>query len=337
MAELSRPRSALANERHGDARKFTALAAGVLAIAAVCSLFVGVSRVTPMGMLSADPQTWRLLWISRIPRLLAIVLSGSAIGVAGLIMQGLTRNRFVAPSTAGTMESAMLGTIVSLAWFGSESVFIKMLVAIAFSLAGTAIFLAILRRLTFADVIIVPLVGIMFGGVIRATATYFAFRFDLLQVLATLESGNFSSVIKGRYELLFGVGLLTLAAYVYADKFTVAGMGRDLSVNLGLNYERTLVAGLTLAATVSAVVVVVVGALPLLGLVVPNVASRMVGDNVRRVLPATAVGGALFVLVCDVIGRSVRAPYEIPVGTIAGLVGGAGFILVAVRSRSRAF
>lgn len=314
--------------------RFTLTASLALASTAIVSLFVGVASVRPAAILSGDPDTWELLWVSRIPRLLAVVLSGSALGVAGLIMQGLTRNRFVAPSTAGTVESATLGVIVAVVWFGSSSVLIKMLIAVAFALAGTATFLALTRRLGFSDMIVVPLMGIMFGGVIQAVATYVAFRFDLLQVLNTLASGNFATVVRGRYELLLVVGALTCAAYVFADRFTVASMGRDMAVNLGMGYERVMLAGLALAATVTAVVVVVVGALPLLGLVVPNVATALVGDNVRRVLPATAIGGALFVLVCDIVGRTIRAPYEIPVGTVAGLVGGAGFILILTRGRA---
>lgn len=333
---LERSANHVSTDEPRTVRGFVVVASLALACTAIVSLFVGVASVRPAAMLSGDPETWDLLWVSRIPRLLAVVLSGSAVGVAGLIMQGLTRNRFVAPSTAGTVESATLGVVVAVAWFGSSFVLVKMLIAIVFALAGTATFLAMTRRLGFTDVIVVPLVGIMFGGVIQAVATYVAFRFDLLQVLNTLLSGNFAAVVRGRYELLFLVGALTLAAYVFADRFTVASMGRDMAVNLGMSYERIMLAGLGLAATVTAVVVVVIGALPLLGLVVPNVATALVGDNVRRVLPATAIGGALFVLVCDIIGRTIRAPYEIPVGTVAGLVGGAGFIAIAVRGRANA-
>lgn len=333
---LERSANQVSPDEPRTVRGFVVVASLALVCVAIVSLFVGVASVRPAAMLSGDPETWDLLWVSRIPRLLAVVLSGSAVGVAGLIMQGLTRNRFVAPSTAGTVESATLGVVVAVAWFGSSSVLVKMLIAIVFALAGTATFLAMTRRLGFTDVIVVPLVGIMFGGVIQAVATYVAFKFDLLQVLNTLLSGNFAAVVRGRYELLFLVGALTLAAYVFADRFTVASMGRDMAVNLGMSYERIMLAGLGLAATVTAVVVVVIGALPLLGLVVPNVATALVGDNVRRVLPATAIGGALFVLVCDIIGRTIRAPYEIPVGTVAGLVGGAGFIAIAVRGRANA-
>jgi len=122
---------------------------------------------------------------------------------------------------------------------------------------------------------------------------------------------------------------------VWADRFTVAGMGRDFAVSLGLGDERTMVVGLAIAAMVTAVVVVVVGAIPFLGLVVPNVATSLLGDNLRRVLPATAIGGALFVLCCDIVSRTVRAPYEIPVGTVAGIVGGACFIAIVLRGRLR--
>lgn len=307
----------------------------VLLGVATCSLFVGVSRVTPAAVLSGDGDALRLVWVSRLPRLIAVVLAGSSLAVAGLIMQGLTRNRFVAPSTAGTLEAASLGTLVAMLWFGSASVAGRMAVAVLFALIATGAFLFLIQRLQFADALIVPLVGVLFGGVIEAVTTFVAFRYDLLQSLNTITSGNFAAVLRGRYELLYLVGALAVVAYVWADRFTVAGMGRDFAVSLGLRYERTMVVGLAIAATVTAVVVVVVGAIPFLGLVVPNVATSLLGDNLRRVLPATAIGGALFVLCCDIVSRTVRAPYEIPVGTVAGIVGGACFIAIVLRGRLR--
>ncbi len=307
----------------------------VLLGVATCSLFVGVSRVTPAAVLSGDGDALRLVWVSRLPRLIAVVLAGSSSAVAGLIMQGLTRNRFVAPSTAGTLEAASLGTLVAMLWFGSASVAGRMAVAVLFALIATGAFLFLIQRLQFADALIVPLVGVLFGGVIEAVTTFVAFRYDLVQSLNTITSGNFAAVLRGRYELLYLVGALAVVAYVWADRFTVAGMGRAFAVSLGLRYERTMVVGLAIAATVTAVVVVVVGAIPFLGLVVPNVATSLLGDNLRRVLPATAIGGALFVLCCDIVSRTVRAPYEIPVGTVAGIVGGACFIAIVLRGRLR--
>ena len=270
---------------------------------------------------------------SRVPRLAAILLSGAAMGVAGLMMQSLARNRFVAPSTAGTVDAASFGILIATIGFAGASLFVKMTIAVAFALGGTALFLALIQRVGYADIIVVPLLGIMLGGVIQAAATFLALRYDLLQSLNAWTNGDFSGILRGRYELLYLVGGLAVIAYLFANRFTLAGMGRDAAVNLGVNYERALYGGMALAAAVTAVVVVVVGAIPFLGLVVPNLVTMALGDNLRRVLPATAIGGAFFVLVCDILSRTVRYPYEVPVGTIVGLVGGAIFLLLVLRSR----
>ena len=304
-----------------------------LVVVAVASLFVGVSDLDARSLLGADREHVRILLASRVPRLVAILLSGAAMSVAGLIMQQLARNRFVAPSTAGTVESASLGILVATMLFTSSSLVLKMTIAIAFALAGTAGFLALLRRIAFRDVLLVPLVGLMFGGVIRSVTTFVAYRADLLQSLGSWTTGDYSGVLRGRYELLWVAAAITVLAYGYADRFTVAGMGRDLSVNLGLHYERVVNLGLAIVAAVSGIVVVVVGAIPFLGLIVPNVVSIALGDNLRRAVPLTALTGAGFVLVCDVVGRLVRFPYEIPVGTVVGVLGSVVFLTLILRGR----
>ncbi len=308
----------------------------VLAVVSALSLFVGVSAVHPLGLLEGDEHQLRVFWTSRVPRLAAILLAGTAMSVAGLIMQSLVRNKFVAPSTAGTTEAASFGILVATVWFGSTSVMGKMAIAVLFAMLGTLLFLTLVQRLRFADIILVPLVGIVFGGVIQAATTFLAFQWDLLQSLNAWTQGDFSGTLRGRYELLYLVGILTVVAYVFANRFTLVGMGRDFAVNLGIRYERVLYGGLALVATTTAVTVVVVGAVPFLGLIVPNLVTMMLGDNLRRVLPATAIGGGLFVLLCDIVSRTIRYPYEIPVGTVVGAVGGFIFIVLILRSRSSA-
>lgn len=314
-------------------RRHVAALAGVLAVGAAASLFVGVSTVTPADLLSGDTRQLHLLVASRVPRLLAVLLAGAAMSVVGLVMQHLARNRFVAPSTAGTVESAGAGLLVATIFFGSASLLAKMAIAVVFALAGTATFLLLMRRITFQDVILVPLVGLMFGGVVRAATTFVAYRFDLLQTLEAWTNGDFSGVLRGRYELLWVAAAVTLVAYLYADRFTVAGMGRDVAVNLGIDHDRVVNLGLAVVAVVTGVVVVVVGAIPFLGLVVPNLVAAVMGDNLRRVLPVTALTGALLVLVADVLGRVVRYPYEIPVGTVVGVVGSGVFLWMLLGRR----
>lgn len=308
----------------------------VIALALI-SLFVGVSDVTPQSLLSPETRAAALevLLVSRIPRTIALVLAGSAMGVAGMIMQMLARNRFVEPSTAGTVESASLGLLATMVFAPGLPVVGKMAVAALFALAGTALFLRILKEIPLRSVLMVPLVGIMLGGVIASLTAFFAYRFELLQSLSIWTMGDFSGVLRGRYELLWISFALTVVAWVIADRFTVAGMGKDFATNLGLNYRRVLTLGLVIVSMVTAVVVVTVGSVPFLGLIVPNLVALMIGDNMRRAVPWVAVMGAGLVVCCDLIGRVVRFPYEIPIGTVFGVVGSALFLYLLLRRQSR--
>lgn len=316
-----------------------ALAAAIIAIAvlAVVSLFIGVSDVSLHTLFGAggNGEAAEVLLISRVPRTLAIIFAGMSMAVAGMIMQMLTRNRFVEPSTAGTVESASLGILLVIVFAPETPVFGKMLVASATALAGTALFLRILRSIPLRSILVVPLVGIMLGGVISAITTFIAYRFDLLQSLSSWTTGDFSGVLRGRYELLWFAFFLTIIAYIAADRFTVAGLGEDFTTNLGLNYRAVVTLGLVIVSMVSASVVVTVGMIPFLGLIVPNVVSMFIGDNMRRAVPWVAVLGAGLVLACDIAGRLIRFPYEIPIGTMMGVVGSAIFLYLLLRRGSR--
>jgi iron complex transport system permease protein len=322
------PRAGL---RARPARALALAACGVAALAVV-SLFVGVSELTPAGLVrdllagGSERDTVWLLLVSRVPRTVAIVLAGAALAIIGLIVQMLARNRYVEPSTIGTVESASLGMLLVTVLAPATPVIGKMAVAAVAAVLGTALFLRILRAVPLRDALVVPLIGLVLSGVIAAVATFIAHRHDLLQSLGAWTLGDFSGVMRGRYEMLWLVAVLAVVAYVAADRFTVAGMGADFTTNLGLDHRRVLRLGLTIVALVSAVVVVVVGSIPFLGLVVPNIVSLLIGDDVRRGVPWVALLGAGLVLVADILGRIVRFPYEIPVGTVMGVIGSALFL-----------
>jgi iron complex transport system permease protein len=305
---------------------------------ALVSLFVGVSNVDPISIVSgkADETQLAVLLASRLPRTLALMLAGSGMAVSGMIMQMLARNRFVEPSTAGTVESAGLGMLTVLLVASDLPVLLKMHVAAGFALAGTSLFLAILRHIPLRSVVMVPLVGIMLGGVFSSVTAFLAYRFDLMQSMAAWTSGNFSTVLRGRYELLWIAFALTILAYIAADRFTLAGMGEDFSTNLGLNYRRIVAIGLGIVSMVTASVVVTAGMIPFLGLIVPNLVSMTMGDNMRRSLPWVALIGAALVLICDIVGRLIIAPFEVPVGSVLGVVGSIFFLYLLLRRQSRA-
>ncbi|AKF83285.1 iron ABC transporter permease [Myxococcus fulvus 124B02] len=309
----------------------------VILLLALGSLLIGVGDVSWHALVtpSPDEQALQLLVISRIPRLLAVMLVGTSLGVAGLLLQMLVRNRFVEPSTAGSAESASLGLMVAAVLAPQLPVVGKMLVAAAFAMGGTALFLLILRRIPLRSVLIVPLVGLVLGSVFDSVTTFYAYRLDLLQSVNAWKTGDFSTILRGRYELLWLTLGLTCCAYVAADRFTVAGMGESFTTNLGMNYTRIMGLGLLIVSLVTAMVVVTVGMVPFLGLLVPNLVSMFTGDNARKAIPWVAVGGAGFVLLCDILGRVVRFPYEIPGATIAGVLGSVLFLYVLLRRDAR--
>ena len=313
------------------------LAATTVIALALISLLIGASDLSLAALLSPEEgqQATQVLLISRIPRTLSLILAGMAMAVSGTIMQMLTQNRFVEPSTAGTVESASLGLLIVTLFAPEAPVIVKMLAAAGCALAGTTLFLRILGLVPLRSVLTVPLAGIMLGGIINAIATFFAYRFDLLQSLNAWMTGDFSGVLRGRYELLWIAFVLTILAYFAADRLTLAGMGRDFTTNLGLRYRSVVSFGLIIVSMVTAAIVVTVGMLPFLGLIVPNVVSMMVGDNMRRSLPWVAVLGAGLVLACDILGRVVYYPYEVPIGTIMGIVGSALFLFLLLKGRDR--
>lgn len=278
-----------------------------------------------------DPEARSVLLISRVPRTLALLLCGASLAVAGLILQLLTQNRFVEPATAGTIPSATLGMLLCGVLWPGAPVWLKMLVASGCALGGTLLFLGMLARLSLRSALVVPLVGIMLGAVIGAATTFLAVHFELLQSLAAWTAGDFSAVLRGRYELLWLAGALTLAAYLVADRFAVAGMGREMSVSLGLDYRRAVALGVCIVALVGGVVTVVVGVLPFVGLIVPNLVSLVMGDRLRQSLPWVCLAGAALTLACDVAGRLLVHPFEIPAGSVMGVAGAALFLAVLLK------
>lgn len=300
------------------------------------SLFVGVSNIKPMDLLDFKSEETEIFLISRLPRLVAILLAGAGMSIAGLIMQQLSRNKFVSPTTAGTLDATRLGILVSMLLFANASTIEKMIVAFVFALAGTLLFMQILNRIKFKDAIFIPLVGLMFGSILSSLTTFFAYRANVIQNMSAWLQGDFSMIMKGRYELLYISIPVLIIAYLYANRFTVAGMGEDFSKNLGLSYKKVVNIGLVLVALITTTVVLTVGVIPFLGLIIPNIVSIFKGDHLRKTLPHTALLGAVFLLICDILGRVLIYPYEISISLMVGVIGSGIFLYLLFRGKAYA-
>ena len=307
-----------------------------LIILSCCSLFIGVTHITPADLFSLTDEKVQILLISRIPRLLSIIVAGASISICGLIMQQLSRNKFVSPTTAGKMDSARLGILIAFIVFPTAGPLQQVLVAFAFALLGTLLFMKILDKIKFKDTIFIPLVGLMFGNIISSIATFFAYKHDLIQSMNTWLHGDFSMIIGGQYELIYLSVPFVIIAYLFANKFTVAGMGEDFSKNLGLHYKRIVNIGLIIVALVTSSVVLTVGMIPFLGLIIPNIVSIYQGDHLKKSLSHTALLGAVFVLFCDILGRVVIYPYEISISLTVGIIGSGIFVYLLMRRKAYA-
>lgn len=305
-------------------------------VLSIVSLFIGVVDIKPSDLLDFESEETRLFFISRIPRLVAILLAGAGMSIAGLIMQSLSRNKFVSPTTAGTLDATKLGVLISMMFFTNVTYFQKISFAFIFALAGTLLFMQILNRIKFKDAIFIPLIGLMFGNILSSITTFFAYKADIIQNISAWLQGDFSLLMKGRYELLYISVPVLIVAYIYANRFTVAGMGEDFAKNLGLSYKFVVNLGLVLVALIATTVVLTVGVIPFLGLIIPNIVSLFKGDNLAKTLPHTALLGMSFLLFCDILGRVLIFPYEIPISMTVGVIGSVIFLIMLFRGKAYA-
>lgn len=308
----------------------TVVLAVLLVAVSWASLFVGALDMDFAGLASGDPDQWLVLFASRMPRLLAILCTGAGMSVAGLLMQQLTMNKFVSPTTGATIQSAQFGVLLALLFAPGSTFMGRAGFAFLTATLGTWLFVWLIQRIKFKDVVMVPLVGIMFGYVITGITDFLAYSTDMNQALSTWLTGHFSLVTRGHYELVFLAIPAIVLAFIFANHFNVVGLGRDVSSNLGVNYNFVMFGGLTIAALITAAVVVTVGSISYIGLVVPNIISLLKGDRLKGTLADTAIFGALFVLVCDLAARLVIFPYELPIELVIGIVGSVVFIALLI-------
>ena len=297
----------------------------------ILSLYVGTDPISWQGLFAGSEADWLTLKASRIPRLIAIVLTGMGLSIGGVILQHIVRNKFVEPETAGGLDAAKLGIMISLVVLPSAGVFSKMLAALALCFVAGVIYIMIVARIRYQQVVLIPVIGLMFGSVLSAGAEFYAYKNNLLQDVQGWLLGDFSRVVQGHYEILYVIVPVIVLTYVFAKRFTVIGMGQEMATSLGVSYKSTVALGLMLVSITVAATVISVGAIPFIGLVIPNLVALKYGEHLAKTLPLVAIGGACLLLICDLAGRLLIYPFEIPIGLTAGAVGGIVFLLLILR------
>lgn len=304
----------------------------VLLIFSWISLFTGVRDIHYFELWH-DQDKLLVFLNSRIPRTLALVLIGSGSGIAGLIMQQLSQNRFVSPTTSGALDAAKMGVLMALIWIPDVSLMGRLFFSLGFTFLFSMLFILFVSKIQIKNNVFIPLVGIMFGSILNAVSTFFAFKNNIVQNVQEWLLGDFSAILQGQYEAIYFILPAVVVAYFYAEKFTLAGMGHSFAINLGMSYTSIVNIGLLTVSLVVSVSVITVGVIPFVGLIVPNIVRLFIGDNIRKSLPIIAFSGAIFLLFCDILGRIIVYPYEIPIGVTVGVIGGILFLVLILKKR----
>lgn len=303
----------------------------ILIVVSFISVFVGVKDISVFNIHRLTQDEMLVMIVSRLPRMISVLIAGVGMSICGLIVQQISMNKFVSPTTMGTLDACKMGILFSMILFPAGGMMYKMGLSFCIAFIASIIFLKISSKIKMRSIIFVPLVGIVFGNILNAISTFFAYKYNLVQNMEGWLIGDFSSIIKGNYEILYlGVPVVILC-YLYANKFTIVGLGEETATSLGLDHKKITYLGLIFVAITSTVVVLTAGVIPFLGLIIPNIVSLMFGDNLRRTISYTALIGAIFLMICDIISRVLIAPYEIPIGLTVSIIGGIIFLVLILK------
>lgn len=303
----------------------------ILIILSIISLFVGVTNISVNDILSFNIDKIQILLISRLPRLIAIIVAGVGLSISGLIMQQISKNKFVSPTTAATADFAKLGILFCIMIIPGATIMQKMIISFIFAGLGTILFMKMIKAIKIKNIIFVPLIGMMLGKIIGSITTFFAYKYDLVQNISSWMEGDMSLIMKGSYELLYLSVPMVIIAFLYANKFTIVGMGEDFAINLGVNYNFVVNVGLAIVSLICAVTIITVGNIPFLGLIIPNIVSLYSGDNLKKTLYHTALLGPIFLLACDILGRFIIFPFEMSISLTVGVIGSIIFLYMIIR------
>lgn len=296
-------------------------------VLAIASVFTGAYDILKEG------NSTQMFFITRIPRTLALMLAAVAMSLSGIVMQLISQNKLVEPTTTGTIEWAGLGLLLVYVIIPNPSLFQRMTGAIIASFIGSMVFFYLLRNIKLKSSLFVPIVGIMLGAVISAVSTFIGLEFNMTQVIEVWFQGSFAPIQRGRYEYLFVIILITIAIYRYADKLTIAGLGEDITTNLGLDYNQIILRANILIAIACGIVAAVIGNIPFLGLIIPNIVSLYRGDDLRANIPWVCLVSMIVMLASDILSRVIIAPFELPVSLILGSAGSIIFIVILLNQR----
>jgi iron complex transport system permease protein len=299
---------------------------------------IRLARVFDRSIPWNDNVDAQIFFVARLPRVLAGAMVGSTLAAAGVVLQALLRNPLATPFTLGVSASAALGAMLAIAFnldvsaFGTAAVSIA---AFAGSLVGTAIVYLLATRLNKAmSTNVLLLAGVTLNTFFSALITFVQYLIDFADWYRTARwlLGNLDVSSFG--PLLAALPLVTLSFLLFAvlpRPLNLLTLGEDVAASRGVDVGRAQRIAFFSASLATGAAISLAGPIGFIGVVVPHLVRLLVGADHRVVLPATIQFGATFLVICDLIARTVMSPIELPVGIVTAMIGGPFFIWLLVR------
>jgi iron complex transport system permease protein len=300
----------------------------------ICML-MGSSGIIFPGFTDESAKT---IWSIRLHRVVAGFVTGAALSTAGCVFQALLRISLAEPYILGVSSGAALGATICIAT-GISSLSWLMLPLWAFVFAlGTLVAVYFLSRISLTISMYNLILSGVVVGAICSSIVMFIVSFVPREGLHTIMWWMLGDLDVYSWELLIITGAISAGGciwmWIMARDLNAISVNMEIAHTVGVNTKRVLLTGLAVATLVTSSVVSMVGLIGFVGLIVPHMMRGIVGPDHRRLIPACAIGGGIFLAVCDAVARSVLAPREIPVGVITALAGGP-FFLMLLRKRSK--
>lgn len=323
-----------------------------LAAAALLAVGVGAVPIPPASTLRLlvhhlgfrsvglpEARQEAIILFIRLPRVAAALLVGAAMAMGGTVMQGLFRNPMASPDILGVSTGASLGAVLAIATgLAAVSPLLLAVLAIAGALLASFLIYAIASYRGRTSLLFVVLAGLavssFFNGLVSATLLV-ARQYEVSQFIFWTMGGfdgrTWRQVLLALPFLLPGLAVL----FAFARELNLFSLGEENAQSLGLAVERTKRILLAVTAVVCGVAISVSGPVGFVGLLIPHLLRLVVGPDHRRLLPASALAGALFLILCDLVGRVLAPPFEVRVGIITAILGSPYFLYLILRAQRK--
>ncbi|MEF9971103.1 MAG: iron ABC transporter permease [Oscillospiraceae bacterium] len=290
------------------------------------------------GFASEDAAARAIIVSVRLPRVLCVALSGAALSLCGGAMQGLLRNPLADGSTLGVSSGASLGAVLAIA-LGLQipgfSGGATMLMAMLFAFISLFVILSLAYRLDYSlstnTIILIGIIFSMFASSLISLVIAFAgerVRTITFWTMGSLSGTGFTDVLTLLAALLIFGGLLLR----YSRELNAFAIGEDNARSIGVNVRRVKLMVLICASALIGVCVSIGGTIGFVGLVTPHMTRMLVGPNHKKLLPASIFAGACFLMLADLLARTVLNPIELPIGVVTSFIGSIVFIYIFYKS-----